>query len=371
MIRGACPGLHAPMSTGDGLLVRVKPPGGRLCANAATTLARAAARHGSGIIELTARANLQIRGLTPISAAHFAAAMVAAGLAHPDPATERRRNLLAPPLADADGLTEALEALLIDTPALDALPDKFLFAVDAGGVCPAPLIADITLRCDGAHHWIVIGDRQALCPPDTALAAVEALARRAGARRMRDVPASEQFGDLIPIPFAAPPTARLAGFLPDPAAFAIGLPFGQTDTPTLIALADLSRRYADGQLRLAPNRTIFLAPVAEAPTLAAAVIALDLIADAADPRLRIAACIGNPGCGSATVPTRSDAARLATIAFSGTIHVSGCAKGCAHGAADLTLVGRDGRYDLVRHGRAGEPPTLHGLTIEDVARQCA
>ncbi len=39
------------------------------------------------------------------------------------------------------------------------------------------------------------------------------------------------------------------------------------------------------------------------------------------------------------------------------IHVSGCAKGCAHpGSAPWTLVGRDGRYDLVRHGKAGDTP---------------
>ncbi len=50
-----------------------------------------------------------------------------------------------------------------------------------------------------------------------------------------------------------------------------------------------------------------------------------------------------------------------------TLHVSGCAKGCAHaGPAALTLVGRDGRYDLVRNGRAGDAPTLTGLSVEQI-----
>ena len=49
------------------------------------------------------------------------------------------------------------------------------------------------------------------------------------------------------------------------------------------------------------------------------------------------------------------------------IHVSGCAKSCAHrGAAALTLVGRDGRYDLIRDGGASEKPALAGLTIAEV-----
>ena len=34
-----------------------------------------------------------------------------------------------------------------------------------------------------------------------------------------------------------------------------------------------------------------------------------------------------------------------------TLHVSGCTKSCAHpGSADLTLVGRDGRYDVIVAG---------------------
>ena len=44
-----------------------------------------------------------------------------------------------------------------------------------------------------------------------------------------------------------------------------------------------------------------------------------------------------------------------------TIHVSGCAKGCAHrDKAAITLVGRDGRYDLVRNGRHSDDARRNG-----------
>jgi precorrin-3B synthase len=44
------------------------------------------------------------------------------------------------------------------------------------------------------------------------------------------------------------------------------------------------------------------------------------------------------------------------MGFAGTIHVSGCAKGCARSApADLVLVGKDGRYGIVRNGTARDP----------------
>ena len=69
--RGACPGLSAPMPTGDGLLVRILPKD-RIAADPFITLCKAARQHGSGIIEITSRGSLQVRGLTPRSARRFA-----------------------------------------------------------------------------------------------------------------------------------------------------------------------------------------------------------------------------------------------------------------------------------------------------------
>ena len=60
--RGWCPSLFAPMQSGDGLLLRVKPPGGVLAAEAARALAVAATRYGNGVIELGNRASVQLRG---------------------------------------------------------------------------------------------------------------------------------------------------------------------------------------------------------------------------------------------------------------------------------------------------------------------
>ena len=49
------------------------------------------------------------------------------------------------------------------------------------------------------------------------------------------------------------------------------------------------------------------------------------------------------------------------------LHVSGCSKSCAHrGPASLTLVGRDGRYDLIRNGNATGRPSLVGLSIDQI-----
>ena len=60
--RGACPGLSAPMPTGDGLLVRLLPIG-TIPLDAFAALCAAAQAHGNGVIEVTARGSIQVRGL--------------------------------------------------------------------------------------------------------------------------------------------------------------------------------------------------------------------------------------------------------------------------------------------------------------------
>jgi precorrin-3B synthase len=155
-------------------------------------------------------------------------------------------------------------------------------------------------------------------------------------------------------------------------AFGVGLPFGRIEADALHALADISERYGDGTLRTTPWRALLLIGVAaaDAARLAREVTTLGLIADATDLRLNIFACVGAPSCLSASVDARGDAGRLAAITgatHNDTLHVSGCGKSCAHrGRASLTLVGRDGSYDLIRDGSAAGRPSLTGLTIDQI-----
>ncbi|WP_432443240.1 hypothetical protein [Methylobacterium aquaticum] len=78
--RGWCPGLARPMPTGDGLLVRLHPVAGRLTADQARAAARAAREGGNGLLDVTARGNLQIRGVTEESHGRVVAILAAAGL---------------------------------------------------------------------------------------------------------------------------------------------------------------------------------------------------------------------------------------------------------------------------------------------------
>jgi len=404
-IKGWCPTLLAPMQSGDGWLARVKPSAGVVTAAAARLIAQAARRHGNGHIDLTSRGNLQVRGLTPRSAELFAEAILAKGLASADPAVEAIRNVMASPLGpddpsaafDSHALAREIEAMLAAEAALASLPPKFCILADGGGVLPlAGVTADIMVRPHGEALAVTLdGCSQAeLCLRGTLAETVKALAlaflhlsaeRRVPPRRMAalvgEIGAGAIFAAAGLMSVAMPDGASAApcdpiGFVPIPASaagtFGVGLPLGRIETAALIGLADLSERHGDGTLRATPWRTLLLPGVTpeSAAQIEHDVDALGLIADASDPRLHILACVGAPSCQSASVDARGDACRLAAAVPTTegrTIHVSGCAKSCAHrGPAALTLVGRDGRYDLVRDGSTSDRVALSSLTITEV-----
>ena len=101
-IKGWCPGVLRPMPSGDGLIVRVRPCCGAFRLEQARGLADIAAALGNGHIDLTRRANLQIRGL---ARGEPARAACGAGQARPDRSRCRDRsprNVMVEPLAGLD-----------------------------------------------------------------------------------------------------------------------------------------------------------------------------------------------------------------------------------------------------------------------------
>jgi precorrin-3B synthase len=110
---------------------------------------------------------------------------------------------------------------------------------------------------------------------------------------------------------------------------------------------------------------------AEAQTLAAFLEGCGFILDPADPRLAIVACSGAPACANATRPVQTDALEFASAIASAqgiALHVSGCEKGCAHAkVAPLTLIAREGAYDLVVDGKASDKPSRFALSVGEAA----
>ena len=208
-IKGWCPTLLSPMQSGDGWLARVKPSAGTLSAEAARLIADAARRHGNSHIDLTSRANFQIRGLSPRSAEIFAETIIAAGLASANPSLEAVRNVMASPLGpddpsaafDSHAVARDIEAMLAGEPALWALPSKFGILVDGGGALPLhDITADIMVRAGETGLAVQLdgGTLAALCAPSSLAETVKALALaflRLSAQTERDAAPHARAGD--------------------------------------------------------------------------------------------------------------------------------------------------------------------------------
>ncbi len=362
-VQGWCPGALRPMMSGDGLVVRVRPQAGRLTPDQTAGIAAAARAHGNGLIDLSARGNVQLRGVSAAAHPALIADLRALGLIDADARDEARRNILVTPFADAatDALAARLGAVLSQMP---PLPGKFGFVVDTG---PALVFGGIAgdirferaadgallIRCEGA----------ALGAPVTEDAAPEAAVELAhwfvaaggvteGRGRMAALigrgltPEGHLAGRIAPAP-AAP--AAMPGLVAEGAL--VGFAFGQMTAESLTGLAAL------GPLRITPWRMVLIEGLRTLPDLPGLILRAD------DPIRRVEACSGAPACLQALAPVRDLAARLAPEVPEGRLlHVSACAKGCAHpGRADLTLVATAEGFDLIRNGTTHDTPDQRAL----------
>jgi precorrin-3B synthase len=365
-IYGHCPGALRPMDSGDGLVVRIRPPLGRLTPAQARGLAEAAAQFGTGNLELTSRANLQIRGIPEAAHPALIGALSALGLVDPDPAAERARNLIVTPFHWAgDGTMELAGALTETLLTAPSLPAKFGLALDCGR---APVLrdtaADIRIERDAGGRLLIRPDGLSegqLTTASEAPGAVLSLLRwfadhgvgADGRGRMRDAAArlTSFRAQAAPAPAATTPPAG-----PAEGGLLVAAPFGLLPAKALAALADHA-----SELRLTPWRALFLP---DSPDLPALPDVPGLITDPGDPLLRISACTGAPGCPQALAATRPLARSLAAHLPPGQrLHVSGCAKGCAHpDPTEITLTATPEGFSLAHHARAADPPERRGLS---------
>ncbi|WP_192180953.1 precorrin-3B synthase [Mesorhizobium amorphae] len=433
--RGACPALSKPMQTGDGLLVRLNPVAGGLSPKSLIGLGESALRHGNGIMEVTARGSLQIRGLTPESARRLAGEVDALGIAVRTGVPVEIGPLAGidpQEVADPRPLAESVRAAVDQAGLAQRLGPKVSVIVEGGGQLAMDAVtADVRLKAVRAENEVlwrvsVAGDdRRAKrlaavdgdAARDIAVAALRMVAEKGRAAHTRDLserqlnslaswysvtppsvlpdisPARGEIGssaagaplstendatfvigettdDKAISPLAGEMSGRTEGGakerppIRDPIgmfdltaghALGIGLPYGSMPAQKLIELTQRALALGATEIRLAPGRAIFflgLSPAA-CPPLQHTATTLGFVTNPTDPRTRIAACPGTPACASGQIATRDIAETIAVenadiLDASLTLHISGCAKGCAHpGKASLTLVGGENGAGLV------------------------
>lgn len=363
VVKGWCPGAYRPMVSGDGLVVRIRPWLGEVNAAQVLSLCDVAKRFGTGALELTSRANLQIRGVAEPDHNAVIAALLAANLLDTDPAQEARRNLLMTPDWTPGDETQTLATALMQAlPNLPVLPAKFGYAMDTGAapwLTDAP--ADIRFERDADGALILAADGATKARPVTPATAMDALreliawfidtgGQQAGrmARHLRAQALPAEWTRVERLTATA--TQSDHGIV-------LGVPFGQLDAR---ALTEFMQTNAVEALRILPGRKLLAMPPSQ--SIPRGFCAPD------DPLLNVHACTGAPGCPQALGPTRVLARALAESVKPGeTLHVSGCTKGCAHPRrADRTLIATKDGFDLVSKGAPWDAPMRRGLSADTV-----
>jgi precorrin-3B synthase len=303
-------------------------------------------------------------------------------------------------MVDAGALAAAMRAALAAQGLAARLSPKVCVTIDGGGALHLDALgADVRMRAvaapDGARLHVAIGGDAAVAlgavAPARAVGTVtrllDLIAAQGPDARARDILRREGIGAFraaagepwidapLPAPRAAAEPIGTHQQRTGQVAVGVGLAFGHTDAPTLETLLDAATSAGAPGVRPAPGRVLLFAglrPDSVAPRVAAAEN-LGFITDPHDPRRRVVACAGAPICGSGEIPARALGPQVAQAAAGlvgpgEVIHISGCAKACAHhGPAALAAVGRAGQCDLLVDGAPAGRVAIDALP-RDIAR---
>ena len=381
LIKGWCPSAYRPMMSGDGLVVRVKPRYSSVTPEQLRMLADLSEEFGSGLTEVTSRANLQIRGVQQDSFQLLLDRLKIEGLVDQNPDIEARRSFILSPFRNEaafnhEAIADALTADLV-VPEMPELPSKFGFVIDVNPeerhLCAA--IGDVRIETSAYGKLIVRADGSRTGKPvsnekeavELAIKMVRWFADSGGigtdgrGRMRRHI----EKGAKLPVNLRgnADPARPTRPLHPGTtgSGYCVGSPFGLFSGGQLRLVAD----HSASVIRVTPDRLLVLDNPDAVEALAGK---MGLITNKNDPVFRVFGCTGKPGCSQATVETRSLAKELSSrIRENAVLHVSGCSKGCARsGSADICVVGNNGRYDLVENGCASDVPRLAGLSREDI-----
>jgi precorrin-3B synthase len=354
----ACPGALQVHQANDGALARIRLPGGRITAAQLAALADTATRFGSQAMELTARGNIQIRGITDALA--VADAVAAAGLL-PSATHERVRNIVATPLSGRVGPHRDIRTWITDLdsaiqaePTLAALPGRFWFSLDDGRGDVAGLAADVSalaiddtvaLLLAGHDTGVRFADAEVI--PSMIAVALRFNEIRESAWRVNELadcaPLIE--GLTVTTATAAPPPvtrARVGWLTQNDGRVTLGaaVPLGVLQARTAEFLAAIG-----APMVVTPWRSVLVCDLDDgvADTSLRVLAPMGLVFDENSPWLDVSACTGSPGCEHSAADVRADAARLLD-AGTGHRHYVGCERACGSRPGDEVLVATGDGY---------------------------
>jgi ferredoxin-nitrite reductase len=385
-----CPGLFYATPAIDGIISRIRIPGGIITTQQAKIVADYATNFSSdGNINVTNRANLQVRGIRASQTALIN--LQQNGLAA-IPEIDHLRNIMSSPTAGIDALelidtrpiVRQLDKYICTHKELAGLSAKFSVAFDGGGkvsICQQPneITFAALIENNSIYFQLLIGGETTniILKPSECVYVVAALAQlylsevdinQKRKPRFKKIfqekgisKTLEQIQKYLPFPLRASNyTHKLytatyahigAHFQRQEGYSYLGvvLPLGKLTTNQLYSLASIADTYGSGSLRLTPWQNIIIPDIKNELILQVQehIENLGLHWSATHIYSGLVACTGNKGCASSATDTKSDALALAeylqehiTLDKPVKIHFTGCFKSCAyHGKSDITLLG--------------------------------
>lgn len=320
-----CPGVLRPHQAADGAMVRVRVPGGQTTGRALGQLSAMAERWGRGLLQLTSRASVQIRGLPEELPDAVAADIARAGFL-PSVDHERVRNIAASPLtglggglADLRPMVRELDRALVADPTLAELPGRFLFVLDDGRGDVASLSFDIAYRASGSHHGeVLMGAQSWSTPAADAVPRMIDLARSFVAQRGT----AWRVRELTPVRETRQSTALTTPLGAIDGHASVGAPLGHLTPAQVQAVVEVS---GGGPIVITPWRGLV---VPDAATKLDRLAGVGLITDDDSVWTMISACVGAPWCASGRADTQVWAVALAAAGTTERTHLSGCERRC-------------------------------------------
>ena len=398
----ACPGLFYNTAAQDGLLYRLRIPGGIINYNQFQAIADIADNYGNGYIDITNRANIQIREIKTSINVEVLKKLQALGLASTNTKIDHIRNIMTNPTAGIDGeelldtrpLVKTWEQYITAHSQLCELSAKFSVCFDGGGKVAVKyqpndiiLAAEIINRNVYLRLYLSYGekgqpaqDTGILLKPEETITALATLAQTylkhidtKNRRKLRlreiinKITVKEYLhqiqenlnSDILnftktPLCASAPLREKThIGIYPQrqTGLYYIGivLPLGRLETSQIRGLANIAKRYGDDNIRLTPWQNLLLTdiPQNQISEVDQQIANLGLNSSPTNIKSFLVACSGKKGCAAAATETKDDAINLAKylenlmiLDSPVNIHFSGCSKSCAqHTQADITLLG--------------------------------
>ena len=362
--KGWCPSALMPMMSGDGLLVRIKPAFSRLTSHQAQIIALLSKRHGNGFMDITNRANLQIRGLRQSDYPLMLKDLQDSGIAETHEARDGLNLMLAPFTESQSVGWRCAEALYNAASAFPALPSKFGFAIDCGATrylqhasCDIRVEIDesgqLLIRLDGCKQGYVTSEETFQSDILQALHwFVSSQNKKRSYNRMHHLVA---YSDVPDIFTTTTPCKNTKSLYPgcEEDWHVIAVPFGQITADQLLEIADQTQ-----EIIFSINRCLVIDKTAA--------LGKQFITLKDDLRYHVTACAGMPACTSASIITKQLASKICesqVILAGKSYHISGCSKGCAMPSnSDICIIGERGSYNMLENGCAWDKPSYTSLS---------